>query len=473
MFRIEKIFQNDDSLIISFDTIAKYIVAYLTCYVAIILTNNSIYELLEIKIFTSSVLFNFTNYFIFFYIICNFFVKKKTIYNRSVINFISQEFIKIIIVFVPLTIFFYITGNNDEYFIFYISLLIFIIINLWILKIFINKIYYVLIHNNHIQRNVILFGNSNELEKLIKNFINEDINIFKCVILANVQDKSSYIGQFNVPIINESADLLEIIAYHRISELWIVADKLENQEINIKIEIFSKLPINIKLISSNKIFNKLCACEYFNHYFHYAISVSKFHGNTLFIKLLSDKILGIFFLIILSPILILVMIIIFLEDGLPVFFIQERTGWDGRRFKILKLRTLKQFEFDKSKQVLQGDDIRLLKCGDFIRRLSIDEIPQFFNVLKGEMSIVGPRPHMTEHSYKYSKILSGFLKRHKCNPGITGLAQVEGMRGSTSNIEDMESRMKLDIQYIENWSLWLDCKIILKTFYAVFKHRKL
>jgi hypothetical protein len=90
MFRIEKIFLNDDSLIISFDTIAKYIVAYLTCYVAIILTNNSIYELLEIKIFTSSVLFNFTNYFIFFYIICNFFVKKKTIYNRSVINFISQ-----------------------------------------------------------------------------------------------------------------------------------------------------------------------------------------------------------------------------------------------------------------------------------------------------------------------------------------------------------------------------------------------
>jgi putative colanic acid biosynthesis UDP-glucose lipid carrier transferase len=167
------------------------------------------------------------------------------------------------------------------------------------------------------------------------------------------------------------------------------------------------------------------------------------------------------------------MIIIFLEDGLPVFFIQERTGWDGHRFNIFKLRTLKQFEFDKSKQITQSKDLRLLKCGNFIRRLSIDEIPQFLNVLKGEMSIVGPRPHMTVHSYKYYKILSSFLKRHKCNPGITGLAQVEGMRGSTKNIKDMENRVKLDLQYLENWSLWLDCKIILKTFYAVFKYRKL
>jgi putative colanic acid biosynthesis UDP-glucose lipid carrier transferase len=170
--------------------------------------------------------------------------------------------------------------------------------------------------------------------------------------------------------------------------------------------------------------------------------------------------------------LLIGILFIYLEDKNPIFFFQERTGWDGRRFKVYKLRTLKNNNPDKAKQVTTNDP-RLLYCGSFIRRFSIDEIPQFFNVLKGEMSIVGPRPHMTTHNYKYSKLLNTFLIRHACNPGITGLAQVSGFRGSTINIEDMEQRVKLDIEYLEKWSLWLDLQIIFKTFYAVFKHAKL
>ena len=169
------------------------------------------------------------------------------------------------------------------------------------------------------------------------------------------------------------------------------------------------------------------------------------------------------------PILFISGILIYLEDGYPILFTQDRTGWDGRRFEIFKLRTLNKKKFDKTTQVTV-DDKRKLKCGSFIRKFSIDEIPQLFNVLKGDMSIVGPRPHMVEHDIKYSKLFMNYLKRHKCNPGLTGWAQVNGLRGSTSD-EQMKKRMDYDLWYLNNWSIGLDLYIIFKTFYAVFKYK--
>ena len=163
-------------------------------------------------------------------------------------------------------------------------------------------------------------------------------------------------------------------------------------------------------------------------------------------------------------------IAIYLEDGFPILFSQNRTGWDGRRFRIHKLRSLKKESFDKTKQVTK-DDKRLLKIGTIIRRYSIDELPKFINVLKGEMSIVGPRPHMVEHDIHYSKIFYNFLKRHKCNPGLTGWAKVNGLRGATPKAEIMKQRMEFDLWYLNNWSITLDIYIILKTFYALIKYK--
>ena len=148
-------------------------------------------------------------------------------------------------------------------------------------------------------------------------------------------------------------------------------------------------------------------------------------------------------------------IFIFLEDGFPILFTQDRTGWDGRRFKIFKLRTLKKGKFDKTVQVTL-EDKRKLKCGTLIRQLSIDELPQLFNVLVGDMSIVGPRPHMVEHDIKYSSLFKNFLKRHKCSPGLTGWAQVNGLRGATPNPENMRKRMEHDLWYLNNWTIILD-----------------
>ena len=175
------------------------------------------------------------------------------------------------------------------------------------------------------------------------------------------------------------------------------------------------------------------------------------------------------FLIVSIPIILISSIFIFLNDGFPIFFKQKRTGWDGRSFYIYKLRTLKKGSFDKTVQVTYGDK-RKLKCGTFIRQFSIDELPQLINVLIGDMSIVGPRPHMVEHDIKYSKLFTRFLKRHKCSPGLTGWAQVNGLRGATPNPENMRKRMEYDLWYLNNWTLILDFYIILKTFYIVFKY---
>ena len=198
--------------------------------------------------------------------------------------------------------------------------------------------------------------------------------------------------------------------------------------------------------------------------------MSRFYGVNLFLKILIDKFFSLFFLLIASPLLIFSAFAIYFEDGFPILFTQNRTGWDGRRFKIYKLRSLKKVSFDKTLQVTK-DDKRLLKIGKLIRRYSIDEIPQFLNVLNGDMSIVGPRPHMVEHDIHYSSLFNNFLKRHKCNPGLTGWAQVNGLRGATPKPEIMEKRMDYDLWYLNNWSIWLDIYIIFKTFYALFKFK--
>ncbi|MDE6721325.1 MAG: undecaprenyl-phosphate glucose phosphotransferase [Bacteroidaceae bacterium] len=157
-----------------------------------------------------------------------------------------------------------------------------------------------------------------------------------------------------------------------------------------------------------------------------------------------------------------VAIIIRRQSPGPIFFKQDRTGMDGKVFKCIKFRSMKVNDEADKKQATK-DDPRKFPFGDFMRRTNIDELPQFINVFKGDMSVVGPRPHMLKHTEEYSRLISNFMVRHFAKPGITGLAQVSGFRGETHTIDQMEGRVEKDIEYIENWSLILDIKIILKT----------
>lgn len=151
----------------------------------------------------------------------------------------------------------------------------------------------------------------------------------------------------------------------------------------------------------------------------------------------------------------------------PIFFKQKRTGYDGKDFWCYKFRSMK-VNNDSDKVQATQDDPRVTKWGHFMRHTNIDELPQFINVLMGDMSIVGPRPHMLAHTEYYSEKIGDYMIRHYVKPGITGWAQTHGERGETKTVEDMARRVEKDIWYIENWGFWLDIQIIFKTVMNVF-----
>ena len=189
------------------------------------------------------------------------------------------------------------------------------------------------------------------------------------------------------------------------------------------------------------------------------------------IKRIFDFILGLILIFILSPFLAIISVLIKSSSEGPVLFLQERYGLNGISFKMLKFRTMYISQNEKSKEIVQAkkNDARITKIGKFLRKYSLDELPQLINVIKGEMSLVGPRPHAVQHNEYYRKLITGYMQRHSKLPGMTGLAQINGARGETSNIEMMKRRIEFDIEYNNNWSLSNDFLILVKTFFSVLK----
>ncbi len=174
-------------------------------------------------------------------------------------------------------------------------------------------------------------------------------------------------------------------------------------------------------------------------------------------------------LILLSPIVLLTVgTAIKISSPGPVFFRQKRTGYRGREFECLKFRTMR-VNPQADKMQATEDDPRKTKVGNFLRHTSIDELPQLWNVLKGDMSLVGPRPHMLSHTEEYSQLIDKYMVRHMVKPGITGWAQVNGYRGATRQLWQMEKRVRYDVWYIEHWSLLLDLKIMVRTVYNALR----
>ncbi|MEN3975911.1 undecaprenyl-phosphate glucose phosphotransferase [Emcibacter sp. SYSU 3D8] len=184
------------------------------------------------------------------------------------------------------------------------------------------------------------------------------------------------------------------------------------------------------------------------------------HGRI--IKLVADYLLATTLLLALLPMLAAVSILIKLDSPGPVFYVQRRIGFQGREFSILKFRTMYANGEAGFRQATRGDP-RITRIGRFLRASSIDELPQLLNVLRGDMSLVGPRPHAVDMNAEFAARIDDYLARHKIKPGITGWAQVHDARGETRSIEDMQRRVAYDLAYVDNWSLWLDLQILLRT----------
>jgi putative colanic acid biosynthesis UDP-glucose lipid carrier transferase len=186
---------------------------------------------------------------------------------------------------------------------------------------------------------------------------------------------------------------------------------------------------------------------------------------------ISDLVIALFFLILLSPVFLIISLLILILDGRPIFFVQSRTGLNFHPFTIFKFRTLKNSSLQTFSQVQIGDP-RLYDFGSFLRKTSLDELPQLVNVIKGDMSMVGPRPHVIDLDLQFMDAIPDYRKRNTVKPGVTGLAQVRGHRGPTQSHRIMARRIKLDILFIESRSLRLYFIILIKTFRVVIRDVK-
>jgi len=304
------------------------------------------------------------------------------------------------------------------------------------------------------RRNVIVVGKNEKTRQLIEIFNKKsDFGYF-------------FKAQFDV---NDSGFSLEkcfdFIINNNIDEIYFSARELSNKQIIKLIDFADNNLRELKFIPDNKeIFSKKLKYEYYDY-----IPILSLREIPLqepiykFLKRVFDIIFSssviIFILSWLTP---LVAILIKLESKGPVFFKQARNGFNYKEFYCYKFRSMTPNSEANFYQATRGDQ-RITNIGKFIRKTSIDELPQFFNVLFGDMSVVGPRPHMVSHTDMYAKRIDKFMVRHFVKPGITGLAQISGYRGEVETDKDIIGRVKFDIFYIENWSLLLDLKIIFKT----------
>jgi putative colanic acid biosynthesis UDP-glucose lipid carrier transferase len=200
-----------------------------------------------------------------------------------------------------------------------------------------------------------------------------------------------------------------------------------------------------------------------------AMNESPFTGIDGVVKSISDFVLALLIIILLSPVLAGIALAVKITSPGPVIFKQRRYGLNGEEITVYKFRSMTVTEDGENIEQAKQNDQRFTKIGGFLRRTSLDELPQFFNVLQRRMSIVGPRPHAVAHNELYRKLIKGYMLRHKAKPGITGWAQVNGWRGETETLEKMKARIEHDLYYLKNWSIWLDLWIILKTVWIVLR----
>jgi putative colanic acid biosynthesis UDP-glucose lipid carrier transferase len=194
-----------------------------------------------------------------------------------------------------------------------------------------------------------------------------------------------------------------------------------------------------------------------------------FHGVEGVTKRIEDLVIGSAIMALIAVPMLLIALAVKLSSPGPVFFRQRRYGLNGEEITVLKFRTMTVMEDGAEVKQATRNDVRVTRVGSILRRTSLDELPQFIQVLTGDMSIVGPRPHAVLHNEQYRALIQGYMLRHKVKPGITGWAQVNGWRGETDTLEKMEKRVEYDLAYIRDWALWMDLKIIMMTILGVFR----
>lgn len=288
----------------------------------------------------------------------------------------------------------------------------------------------------------------------------------------DLQNGSRQIGMQELPILGELEQLINDARVGMLDRIYIALSMQHEKRIRYLISELSDTTCSVLLVPDVFTFNLLHSRSLeVNGVPLISIFDTPMFGLNAIIKRLEDIVLALCITVFISPVLLIVALAVKLSSPGPVIFKQRRYGIDGKSIEIWKFRSMTVMEDgDKVTQAVKGD-CRLTPIGGFLRATSLDELPQFINVLKGDMSIVGPRPHAVAHNEEYRKLIKGYMLRHKVKPGITGWAQINGWRGETDTLEKMERRVEFDLEYIRSWSLWLDLKIVFLTIFKGFINR--
>lgn len=312
-------------------------------------------------------------------------------------------------------------------------------------------------------RNAVIIGYTPEAIKLKEVF--ENRNDFGYRFLGYFSDKKT-----NASITGKLAQLKDFVLINKVDEIYCSLNEITNEQLKDLVEFADDYRKTIKFIpDSNAIFSKNLKIDYYEFFPVLSLQRTLLHDPiTKVFKRFFDILFSlIVILFLLSWLVPLMAILIKLESRGPIFFKQGRPGIDEKEFFCFKFRSMKINK--TTEREASKNDPRVTKIGRFIRKTSIDEMPQFLNVLLGDMSVVGPRPHLWSQNKAYGNKIKKYMVRHYVKPGITGLAQVRGFRGEIETDDDMINRIKYDVFYIENWSLILDLKIIAQTVINIFK----
>ena len=295
-------------------------------------------------------------------------------------------------------------------------------------------------------------------------------------VVAFVDDNPSLAGQVRngFTVIGDLRSLEQWLEDNEIDEIWVALPLYAAHRITSVLQSADPHMISVRM------FPDLNGLTLLNHSVTEMLglpiidlNVDQMHGINRFVKGLEDLVLGFLFFLLSLPLIAIIAMMIRLDSPGPIIFKQRRNGWDGKPFTIYKFRTM-YLHKERDGQLTQAkrDDCRFTPIGRWLRRTSLDELPQLFNVLQGKMSLVGPRPHAVEHNSFFQKRISGYMRRHRVKPGITGWAQVNDLRGEIIEIEQMTRRLKHDLYYIEHWSLVFDLRIIMATLLKIFFSKK-
>ncbi len=314
-------------------------------------------------------------------------------------------------------------------------------------------------------RNIIIIGN-NKTTRKIGSFISNHPEL-GYNILGYFSDKNEKNGSF----LGRVDDSFEFMRKNIVDQIYCSIEDLSRDQIDRFIYFADNNLKVIKLLPDAKdAYTTKTEIEYFDYIPVLSLRRIPIDDSiNQILKRIFDIVFSLFIIIfVLSWLVPLMYILIKIDSKGPIFFKQKRDGLNGERFECYKFRSMYINEESEKKQAVK-DDRRVTPLGRFMRKTSIDELPQFFNVFIGDMSVVGPRPHMLSQTEKYARLVDKFMVRHFVKPGITGLAQIKGFRGEIKENWEMEQRIKLDIYYIENWSFFLDLKIIWQTIINIFK----